>query len=1073
MMTKILKNQSGDTLTLLGVQVAYESQFDVPPDKWLNLAEDTTIHTLISSGDVVVNDGTQDLAIPLGLSWVKSLSCEARFCTDTTVGGTYHGDVFVNGNITGTSANFEVHGNLTVIGNITASHNITVKGDIMSTGSFSSTGGAALTINGNFKLGSTFTAANSGGDLANITIEGDFHCKGLVTYRSEAGSTPATFTVLGDMRCDSFNASGNASGIDGNNLSVGGDFWGTAFSDSINCSGGAGADGGDITVKGSVYYAAVYSQGGADSSGGGDGGNVDLGGFYGEVFTSINVNGGMSNGTGDGGAGGTVTINGDYCGDEIAASGAQVFFLGTGNGGAGGDITIFGRAECDGPLRVNGGNGNSGNGGNAGNLTLYGPTTMKDGFIANGGTGSSGSNTGGNAATIIFYDAVTIRSHVQAFGGNGVGNGGNGASLTAYGTVTHAHSRSWNFYGGDSSGAAGGDGGDQTFVGTCAFGAMDCSGGNSGSGEAGRGSQIIFQGTAHASSIDIRDGSGIESTATASIYCNSLTSIESLQMTDRDDCYIDGDVASLIRVASLPTKDKIGSSSKETESQSSPEKCLYAPATSTVDIFYSNMDDFTIKYVDSKLQLASRVELNIMLNAFRIAVNGALSKLNMIDGVMDEYEDETGVDTGSSTNEVYDSANDLYSVAPGCEVDYMEYPTDEAAQAAYESSLSGFVDATPGQSYLASSGSNVDYAFDDQYSSTFWQGDWEAFEDQWIRVQFSSPQTIKKITFNSSNWAGNNPKLCWIEASNNGSSWSKINCSSAGGGLTKTGNNFEIGSGYVSMGWALLDNDTSYNYYRLWMDTTWSYDYMQVGNLEMMVESDPIPYPQSESTIKQQGSYSLKVTAAETDSLNQTITKTLEEENKIDLSSYDTLYFYARASRTGTNFQLQIHDSGGTTTTKAVNISSADTWQLVEWDISGVSSANKDDIDELSLKITNADSENTIYIDDWKTELYNMTLISNATTAETQPDNSRLIVFEEDVDSVTVNTDIKGWVSRDGGTTWSQVTLADEGNYTGSQRILSGTVDISGQPSGTSMKYKITTHNYKNMKIHGTGLTWD
>jgi len=44
---------------------------------------------------------------------------------------------------------------------------------------------------------------------------------------------------------------------------------------------------------------------------------------------------------------------------------------------------------------------------------------------------------------------------------------------------------------------------------------------------------------------------------------------------------------------------------------------------------------------------------NIMLNAFRISVNGGLTVQNMVDGVVDEFEDETGVDTSTSTNETY------------------------------------------------------------------------------------------------------------------------------------------------------------------------------------------------------------------------------------------------------------------------------------------------------------------------------------------------------------------------------------------------------------------------------------
>ena len=40
------------------------------------------------------------------------------------------------------------------------------------------------------------------------------------------------------------------------------------------------------------------------------------------------------------------------------------------------------------------------------------------------------------------------------------------------------------------------------------------------------------------------------------------------------------------------------------------------------------------------------------------------------------------------------------------------------------------------------------------------------------------------------------------------------------------------------------------------------------------------------------------------------------------------------------------------------------------------------------------------------------------------------------------------------------------------QRLLSGSVDISGQPAGTDMKYKIETLNDKKLKLHGASLLW-
>jgi hypothetical protein len=101
------------------------------------------------------------------------------------------------------------------------------------------------------------------------------------------------------------------------------------------------------------------------------------------------------------------------------------------------------------------------------------------------------------------------------------------------------------------------------------------------------------------------------------------------------------------------------------------------------------------------------------------------------------------------------------------------------------------------------------------------------------------------------------------------------------------------------------------------------------------------------------------------------------------------------------------------------------------------------------------------------------TIVSNAFTASSAPSTSRIVVFQENVDSITLNTDLIASVSRDGGSNFSTVTLADEGYVIGSsgQRILAGVVDISGQPSGTSLRWKLALAN-NTSKVHGVSLSW-
>jgi hypothetical protein len=117
----------------------------------------------------------------------------------------------------------------------------------------------------------------------------------------------------------------------------------------------------------------------------------------------------------------------------------------------------------------------------------------------------------------------------------------------------------------------------------------------------------------------------------------------------------------------------------------------------------------------------------------------------------------------------------------------------------------------------------------------------------------------------------------------------------------------------------------------------------------------------SEAAIKQEGDYSLKGVALIATSLNKTLIRTIS--TPINLTDINTIKFDIRASRTGSNIKVGIHDSGGTTTETTPNIVAADTWQTITWDISGVSNANKDAIDTIIITVVNAGAANTFYID--------------------------------------------------------------------------------------------------------------
>lgn len=527
-----------------------------------------------------------------------------------------------------------------------------------------------------------------------------------------------------------------------------------------------------------------------------------------------------------------------------------------------------------------------------------------------------------------------------------------------------------------------------------------------------------------------------------------------------------------------------------------------------------NVDDFTMKLSNNQLKIADRIELNTMLNAFRIAINGSLSQFNMVDGITDEFEDETGIDTGASTNEDYDSTNDLYKplATVATELDYMEYATDGAAQAAYvSSSIENFTTYTEVESdnkltVIANKITAVDY-FDSDVAYVYIDKTLDYFDA--LNIKF-------EIQIESSSDEGAKAGICLSTGIGDmGAVATNVSVL-----LNKEAGGYRF---YLARGWVAFDTgeyiiSAGTTYYchleraagndtvtlKVYSDAAmttqvdntfslagfgtvkWRYFYginrrtsVQTLGFDGFIQNVSLDgfalQCYSEDTETQQGTYSLKVEAAQTGSLNDTLTKS---GLSIDLSGINTLkYDIYSEDRTGSHIKIAIHDSGGTTTEHTANISSTGAWEEQTIDLSGVADVNKDDIDSIIITIDNADAANTFYVDNFYAPgiTNDMTLISNSETAETEPDIARIVIFEEDVDSITENTDIKAYVTKDGGSTYAQVTLTDEGDYQSGKRILTGTVDLtqSGIGSGTSIEFKIETLNNKLLKLHGVGLLWD
>ena len=107
--------------------------------------------------------------------------------------------------------------------------------------------------------------------------------------------------------------------------------------------------------------------------------------------------------------------------------------------------------------------------------------------------------------------------------------------------------------------------------------------------------------------------------------------------------------------------------------------------------------------------------------------------------------------------------------------------------------------------------------------------------------------------------------------------------------------------------------------------------------------------------------------------------------------------------------------------------------------------------------------------------------IEEAMAAPLAPDIAAYILKRRkeypSVGTTTLNTDLKAYVSRDNGTTYTQATLTGKGSYSGTTQIASvHNLDISGQPAGTSMRWKVETLNQsqgvKVTRLNGMSLGW-
>ena len=289
------------------------------------------------------------------------------------------------------------------------------------------------------------------------------------------------------------------------------------------------------------------------------------------------------------------------------------------------------------------------------------------------------------------------------------------------------------------------------------------------------------------------------------------------------------------------------------------------------------------------------------------------------------------------------------------EIDYMEYATDTLAQAAY---VSDGLDVY-GDNFITGGTPSADTEFSGDYDaakacdgnvSTYWSST-NTTHPHWWKYDLGAAvtKTARKLTLNLAN--ATHLRNFTLQGSNDDSAWTTI----------YTG----VHANTAGSQTFLFENLTAYRFYKVegtdnWEPSNWM-SITEIYLYEITTAQSLQSY--SESTIKLQGSYSLKGVAT-TGALNKTLTKTFSPVK--DFSLIDTLRIGLRSSRTGSTIKLGVYDTGGVTSEKTPSVAAANTWETFDWDLSGVAVTNKDAISKFIITITDADAANTFYIDNFR-----------------------------------------------------------------------------------------------------------
>ncbi len=396
----------------------------------------------------------------------------------------------------------------------------------------------------------------------------------------------------------------------------------------------------------------------------------------------------------------------------------------------------------------------------------------------------------------------------------------------------------------------------------------------------------------------------------------------------------------------------------------------------------------------------SPVQTNIALLGFLRSTDHATSVLNMQNGYIDQFEDQTGVADADSTNELYNATDDSYGP--------VLTEADKTSTMTSHSAPSGTALAS---SELAGGTAPAWKAFN---KTTGAAERWVTNEIavSWLQYAFNNGLTAKTITSYSLNCfaATQAPKNFTLEASNTGSFGGEETVLD-----TQTSITFVSG---VKQTFS-FSNTTAYVYYRLDVTVNGGNAATAVDEFELIEASGPatnmtlIAEPQ--------------VALAAPDSAHVALFN--QEVDTLTINT-DILAWVSRSKQTFT-------------ATNATNVLNATAHLLIDTDRVMLISSGQD-------LPAGLDSETVYFVVSANANDFQVSLTSGGAAVTFSDDGTGT----HSVLAVTA------------------CTLVDQGDFDTGKATLSGTVDISGQPSDTDMTLIVQTKNNKDTKLHGQALQY-